>query len=140
MGKGDQKSKRGKMIAGSYGKKRPRKPSSAKNIPVKVLDEDDKKAAKTKVRKEVGYPVDKSENADVKAETKTKAAAKPKTEKAEDKKPEVKKTEDKPAVEKKTTEKKATEKPADKKAEEPAEDKKAEKKSADTNEAESKDA
>lgn len=82
MGKGDKKSKRGKIIAGSYGKKRPRKPSSALNIPVKVLDEDDKKASKEKVRKEVGYPADKSENAEV--EKKPKAAAKPKTEKKEE--------------------------------------------------------
>lgn len=86
MGKGDQKSKRGKINAGSYGKKRPRKPSSVKNIPVNVLDEDDKKAPKTKVRKEVGYPADQSENAEMPKETKPKAAAKPKAEKADDKK------------------------------------------------------
>ena len=83
MGKGDQKSKRGKINAGSYGKKRLRKSGSVKNIPVKVLDENDKKAPKTKVRKEVGYPVDKSENVEV--ETKPKAAAKPKAKKSEDK-------------------------------------------------------
>ena len=77
MGKGDQKSRRGKVTAGSYGKRRPRKSNSAKKIPVSVLDEDNKKAPREKVRKEVGYHSDKSENADV--ETKPKAAAKTKT-------------------------------------------------------------
>ncbi|MGZ5193703.1 MAG: 30S ribosomal protein THX [Kaistella sp.] len=85
MGKGDQKSRRGKVTAGSYGKKRPRKSSSVKNIPVKVLDEDDKKASKVKVRKEVGYPTDKSENAEMPSESKPKAAAKPKAEKTDTK-------------------------------------------------------
>lgn len=85
MGKGDQKSRRGKVTAGSYGKKRPRKSSSVKNIPVKVLDEDDKKASKVKVRKEVGYPTDKSENAEMPTEAKPKAAAKPKAEKTDTK-------------------------------------------------------
>lgn len=82
MGKGDQKSKKGKIIAGSYGKKRPRKASSVSHIPVKVLDEDDKKASKEKVRKEVGYPAEKSENA--KVDEKPKTAAKSKAEKTED--------------------------------------------------------
>ena len=91
MGKGDQKSRRGKVTAGSYGKKRPRKSSSVKNIPVKVLDEDDNKASKVKVRKEVGYPTDKSENAEMPSEAKPKAAAKPKAEKTDTK-------EDKPKV------------------------------------------
>ena len=65
MGKGDQKSRKGKITAGSYGNKRPRKPSSAINIPVKVLNEEEKKASKEKVRKEVGYATEKSENAEV---------------------------------------------------------------------------
>ena len=82
MGKGDKKSRKGKIIAGSYGKKRPRKDISVNKIPVKVLDEDDKKASKEKVRKEVGYPTEKSENAEV--EKKPKAAAKPKAEKKEE--------------------------------------------------------
>ena len=82
MGKGDQKSKKGKIIAGSYGKKRPRKASTPNHIPVKVLDEDGKKAPIEKVRKEVGQPTGKSENAEV--EKKPKAAAKPKAEKKED--------------------------------------------------------
>ncbi|MBH1960928.1 MAG: 30S ribosomal protein THX [Flavobacteriia bacterium] len=93
MGKGDQKSRRGKVTAGSYGKKRPRKSNSVKNIPVKVLDEDDKKASKVKVRKEVGYPNDKSENAQMPSETKPKTAAKPKAEKSDkDAKPKAAKT------------------------------------------------
>lgn len=93
MGKGDQKSRKGKITAGSYGNKRPRKSSSATKIPVKVLDEDEKKASKEKVRKEVGYPTEKSENAEV--EKKPKAAAKPKAEKKEEEKeaaPKVSKT------------------------------------------------
>ena len=92
MGKGDKKSRKGKIIAGSYGKKRPRKESSVIHIPVEVLDENDKKTPKAKVRKEVGYPVEKSENAEV--ETKPKAVAKPKAPKSEDK------MEDKPKVSK----------------------------------------
>ena len=94
MGKGDKKSRKGKVIAGSYGKKRPRKASSSLQIPVKVLDEDDKKSSKEKVRKEVGYPAEKSENAEV--EKKPKAAAKPKAEKKEES------TETRPKAEKTT--------------------------------------
>ena len=74
MGKGDQKSRRGKINAGSYGKKRPRK--TAKAAPVKV-----EKAAKApKVEAE-------------KKETKPKTT-KPKTVKAEtaEEKPKAKKT------------------------------------------------
>ena len=82
MGKGEQKSKKGKIIAGSYGKKRPKNASSVKNIPVKVLDEDDKKASKEKVRKEVGYPTDKSENAELGKKSKT--VAKPKDAKTDE--------------------------------------------------------
>ena len=82
MGKGDKKSRKGKVIAGSYGNKRPRKGRSPLNIPVKVLDEEGKKASKEKVRKEVGQPTGKSENAEV--EKKPKAAAKPKAEKKEE--------------------------------------------------------
>ena len=82
MGKGDKKSRKGKITAGSYGKKRPRKASSALNIPVKVLDEDDKKASKEKVRKEVGQPTENTEKADV--EKKPKTAAKAKVEKKEE--------------------------------------------------------
>lgn len=82
MGKGDKKSKKGKIIAGSYGKKRPRKASTPNHIPVKVLDEDGKKVPIEKVRKEVGQPTGKSENAEL--EKKPKAAAKPKVEKKDE--------------------------------------------------------
>lgn len=51
MGKGDQKSRRGKIFAGTYGKRRPRKSKSVKSIPVKVLNEEEKKDSKVKVRK-----------------------------------------------------------------------------------------
>ncbi|WP_375373389.1 30S ribosomal protein THX [Kaistella polysaccharea] len=110
MGKGDKKSKKGKIIAGSYGKKRPRKASSVNHIPVKVLDEDDKKASKEKVRKEVGYPTEKSENAEV--EKKPKATPKPKAEKKEDAvetKPKAEKTADKEEAKPKETKAKKTE-------------------------------
>ena len=65
MGKGDKKSRRGKITAGSYGKRRQRKSATVKNIPVNVLDADDTKSSKTKVRKDVGYPANESENANV---------------------------------------------------------------------------
>lgn len=84
MGKGDKKSRKGKIIAGSYGKKRPRKASSVEKVPVNVLDEDDKKESKEKVRKEVGYPAGASENAEV--SKKPKAATKPKAEKGSEEK------------------------------------------------------
>ena len=90
MGKGDKKTRRGKINQGSYGKTRTRKVVSAKAIPVKVLDEDEKKAPKARVRKEVGYPTEKSENAEV--------TKKPKTQKA-----------DSPEEKPKTTRKKKTE-------------------------------
>ena len=78
MGKGDQKSRRGKVTAGSFGKKRPRKSKSIKSIPVKVLNDEEKKDSKVKVRKEVGYPTEKSENAEVHSDTKQKAEPKAK--------------------------------------------------------------
>ncbi len=78
MGKGDQKSRRGKVTAGSFGKRRPRKSKSIKSIPVKVLNDEEKKDSKVKVRKEVGYPTGKSENAEVHSDTKQKAETKAK--------------------------------------------------------------
>ena len=84
MGKGDQKSRKRKITDGSYRNKRTRKPSSAINIPVKVLNEEEKKASKEKVRKEVGYPTEKTENAEV--DKKPKAAAKPRTDKPSEEK------------------------------------------------------
>ncbi|MDQ0476209.1 30S ribosomal protein THX [Chryseobacterium gotjawalense] len=56
MGKGDQKSKRGKIVAGSYGKKRPRKESKPMLATVDQVEKPEK-------------------------EVKPKAAAKPKAEK-----------------------------------------------------------
>ena len=85
MGKGDQKSRRGKVTAGSFGKRRPRKSKSIKSIPVKVLNDEEKKDSKVKVRKEVGYPTEKSENAEVHSDTKQKAETKAeKTKKTEE--------------------------------------------------------
>lgn len=89
MGKGDQKSRRGKVTAGSYGKRRPRKANSVKKIPVTVMDENENKKSKVAVRQEVGYPDDKSENADPPTDVKPKAAKaktadKPKTKKTEE--------------------------------------------------------
>ncbi len=81
MGKGDQKSKRGKITAGSYGKRRPRRRKSVNKIPVKVMDENEDKKSVNKVREEVGYPSGKSENAESgKAKTASKTAKNKKTE------------------------------------------------------------
>ncbi len=110
MGKGDKKSKRGKIIAGSYGKKRQKSSKSVSKIPVEVLDKDGKKAPVEKVRKEVGLPTEKSENAEV--EKKPKAAAKPKAEKMEDpaeEKPKAEKKEDKEEAKPKVAKPKKTE-------------------------------
>ena len=83
MGKGDKKTKRGKITQGSYGKTRPKKSASVKAVPVKVLDEDEKKVPKAKVKKELDEATEPTENAEVtkkpkavKAET---AEEKPKT-------------------------------------------------------------
>ena len=94
MGKGDKKTKRGKITQGSYGKTRPKKTASAKSIPVKVMDEEEKKAPKATVRKKVGEQTEPTENAEVKKPAKSKAE-----------KPEVAPAEEKP----KTTRKKKTE-------------------------------
>lgn len=79
MGKGDQKSTRGKRNAGSYGKTRLRKKSSAKAIPVKVLDEGNHEATKAAVRKKVGEQTEPTENAEMKPKK-----ASPKTKKTEE--------------------------------------------------------
>lgn len=89
MGKGDKKSKRGKIVTGSYGKKRPRKATSVDKIPVKVLDEDSKKTAKEKVKKEVGIPTEKTANATIDKKPKTVAKPKEKEEKTAEVKPKV---------------------------------------------------
>ncbi|QFG54010.1 30S ribosomal protein THX [Chryseobacterium sp.] len=80
MGKGDKKSRRGKITAGSYGKRRKRKSGSVKNIPVNVLDADDSKSSKVKVRQDVGYPANESENANVENDPLPKATKDKKTE------------------------------------------------------------
>ena len=82
MGKGDQKSKRGKIVAGSYGKKRPKKAS--RPVVVKV-EKTEKKPAAAK-------------------ETKPKAAAKPKVEKVSKADAEIKETKPKATKAKKTEE------------------------------------
>lgn len=68
MGKGDQKSRKGKINAGSYGKRRAKKPTSVGQIPVKVLDDTQKEAPKAQVRKKVGEPTEQSQNLDLKPE------------------------------------------------------------------------
>lgn len=80
MGKGDKKSRRGKITAGSYGKRRQRKSATVKNIPVNVLDADDTKSSKVKVRQDVGYPANESENANVENDPLPKATKDKKTE------------------------------------------------------------
>ncbi len=77
MGKGDKKTKRGKIISGSYGVTRPRRRTSAREVPVKVLDEDEKKAPKAKVRKQVGEQTKPTENAEVSKKTKATKAESP---------------------------------------------------------------
>lgn len=91
MGKGDKKTKRGKITQGSYGKTRPKKTASVKAVPVKVLDEDDKKASKAAVRKKVGEPTEPTENAAV---TKKPKAAKTESSDEKPKAPKTKKTEE----------------------------------------------
>ena len=97
MGKGDKKTKRGKITNGSYGNKRPRKTGAGYVAPVKP--------AKTAVKEDVVEEV--------------KAPDTPKTEK----KPAAKKTTAKKPAAKKTTEKKE---PAKKAAPKKKEDKKEE--------------
>lgn len=77
MGKGDKKTKRGKIIKGSYGVRRPKRKTSAAPIPVKV---------KKKIVEKVAEVVE--EKAVVKKAPVKKVAAK--------------KVEDKPIVEKET--------------------------------------
>ena len=55
MGKGDKKTKRGKIIKGTYGKKRPRKKDRKFNITAKVtekkVEKEEVKEKKTPVKK-----------------------------------------------------------------------------------------
>ena len=77
MGKGDKKSRRGKITAGSYGVTRPRKKASALEVPVKVMDADEEKAPKTKVRQQVGEQTEPTDNAEVSKKTKATKAESP---------------------------------------------------------------
>lgn len=88
MGKGDQKTKRGKIISGSYGKTRLRRP--VKNLAERIADEIKKKSepveekkAKPVAVKEIAKPAHEEKKAEKKAETKKES--KPKAEKADHK-------------------------------------------------------
>lgn len=74
MGKGDKKSKRGKIVAGSYGKKRPRKRSKPL---AEVVVKAEKPAKSTKPKAE---PKPKTEKSDVVKEKKPKVTKTKKTE------------------------------------------------------------
>jgi len=100
MGKGDQKTKRGKIISGSYGKTRLRRP--VKNLAERIADDIKKKAepveekkAKPAAKKEVAKPELEEKKAEKKVEAveekKTKSSSKkeaakpePATEKADE--------------------------------------------------------
>lgn len=66
MGKGDQKSRKGKISAGSFGKSRTKNKNgkSAASIPVRVLDDHDATVSKEQMRKSVGFPDEPTENAE----------------------------------------------------------------------------
>lgn len=90
MGKGDKKSKRGKIIAGSYGKSRMKKESEPlfkdagpQDKPVKAPKEEEKKEAKPKAKAEPKKTEDKP--AAKKAEPKTEAKKAPVKAEKEDK-------------------------------------------------------
>ena len=74
MGKGDQKSRRGKITAGSYGKKRPRKSSKPAAAVVEKVEKPMKEA------KPKAAPKPKAEKPEETAEEKPKATKKKKTE------------------------------------------------------------
>lgn len=73
MGKGDKKTRRGKINQGSYGKTRPKNKKSVAVIPVKVLDEKEEKAPKAVVEKKVAKPKTTKPKEDVAGEEKPKA-------------------------------------------------------------------
>lgn len=98
MGKGDKKTKRGKIIMGSYGVKRHKKKNPAYVAPVE------------KKTKEKAKPVEKAEETTVKKTTAKKTTAKKTTAKKE----ETKTTTAKKTTAKKTTAKKAEETKSDK--------------------------
>ena len=74
MGKGDQKTRRGKVNAGSYGKTRPRKSGTAKVVTPKVEKPKKELAPKAEKPKKVAKPVEEV------AEEKPKTTRKKKTE------------------------------------------------------------
>lgn len=78
MGKGDQKSRRGKISIGTYGVRRPRK-KSKKNIPVTTTKSDVEKIKKPMVEK----VEKKTKEKDVKTEKKTTKKTTPKAKKEE---------------------------------------------------------
>jgi len=101
MGKGDKKTKRGKIIMGSYGKKRPRKVGNK----IVVSVEKSKKAKKTdtvknKLNQKIEVPVEKVELKEEKIVVDNKPV--------EEKKETVKKTTTKKTTTKKTTTAKKT--------------------------------
>ena len=75
MGKGDQKTRRGKVTAGSYGKTRPKKSAKAKLVAATVVEKPKKQTApKAEKPKKVAKPEEKV------AEEKPKTTRKKKTE------------------------------------------------------------
>jgi ribosomal small subunit protein bTHX len=80
MGKGDKKSRRGKIILGSYGVRRPR--SSKSQVIIKTETTPTEKVVKVKkvAEKPVADPKPKAKVADVIAESDTKQAVAPKKE------------------------------------------------------------
>ena len=74
MGKGDKKSKKGKIIAGSYGKKRPRKSSKPAAAVVEKVEKPMKEA------KPKAAPKAKADKTDEPKEAKPKATKAKKTE------------------------------------------------------------
>ena len=63
MGKGDKKSKRGKISQGSYGKSRTKKRTSVAAILVRVLGDQDELVSRVKVEKKLPAQTNKTENA-----------------------------------------------------------------------------
>lgn len=75
MGKGDQKTRRGKITAGSYGKTRPKKSAKAKPVAVAKVEKPKKEAApKAEKPKKTAKPKEET------AEAKPKVVRKKKTE------------------------------------------------------------
>jgi len=103
MGKGDKKSKKGKIVMGSYGKKRPRK-SNKSNITDVIAENKSKKGAKKKIEEPTDIQqehvafVENTKTTEVEPVEEIKTATKTTTDK---------KSDTKTTSEKKTTTKKA---------------------------------